>query len=69
MELCMLADVSQCLDLSEFIPAATKIYFAFKNSVVPTFDYSDIIMDAMASQITGTSIVYSNFCSGADQRK
>ena len=31
--------------------------------------YSDVIMGAMASQITGVSIVYSIFCSGADQRK
>ena len=26
-------------------------------------------MDAMASQITGVSIIYSTVCSGADQRK
>ena len=31
--------------------------------------YSDVIMDAMASQITGVSIVYSTVCSDADQRK
>ena len=31
--------------------------------------YSDIIMSAMASQITGVSIVYATVCSGADQRK
>ena len=31
--------------------------------------YSDVIMSAMASQITGISIVYSTVCSGADQRK
>ena len=31
--------------------------------------YSDVIMSAMASQITGVSIVYSAVCSGADQRK
>ena len=33
------------------------------------YHYSDVIMISMASQITGVSIVYSNFCSGADQRK
>ena len=32
-------------------------------------NYSDVIMSAMASQITGVSIVYSTVCSGADQRK
>ena len=31
--------------------------------------YSDVIMSAMASQITGVSIVYSIVCSCADQRK
>ena len=31
--------------------------------------YSDDIVSAMASQITGVSIVYSTVCSGADQRK
>ena len=29
----------------------------------------DVIMSVVASQITGVSIVYSNVCSGADQRK
>ena len=31
--------------------------------------YSDVIMSAIASQITGVSIVYSTVCSCADQRK
>ena len=31
--------------------------------------YSDVMMSAMASQITGVSIVYTAVCSGADQRK
>ena len=31
--------------------------------------YSDVLMIAMASQITGVSIVYSIVCSVADQRK
>ena len=31
--------------------------------------YSDVIMSAMTSQITGISIVCSTVCSGADQRK
>ena len=31
--------------------------------------YSDIIMSAIVSQITGVSIVYSAVCSGEDQRK
>ena len=31
--------------------------------------YSDVIMNAIPSLITGVSIVYSTVCSGADQRK
>ena len=31
--------------------------------------YSDVIMSAMASEITGVTIIYSTVCSGADQRK
>ena len=31
--------------------------------------YNDVIMSAVAPQITGVSIVYSTVCSGADQRK
>ena len=33
------------------------------------YHYSDVIIMAMASQITGVSIVYSTVCSGANQRK
>ena len=32
-------------------------------------NYTDVIMTAMVSQITGALIVYSTVCSGADQRK
>ena len=38
------------------------------NEIV-TEHYSDVIMSAMASQITGVVIVYSTPCSGAHQRK
>ena len=31
--------------------------------------YGDLIMSAMASQLTGAPIVYTTVCSGADQRK
>ena len=33
------------------------------------YNYRNVIMDAMAPQITGPTIVYSTVCSGADQRK
>ena len=35
----------------------------------PRWRHSDVIMSAMASQITGVSIAYSTVCSGAVQRK
>ena len=35
----------------------------------PAAHYSDVIMSAMASQITSLMIVYSSFYSGADKRK
>ena len=31
--------------------------------------YTDVIMDAMASQVIGISIIYPTVCSGTDQRK
>ena len=34
-----------------------------------TYHYDDVIMGAMASQITSLTIVYSTVYSGADQRK
>ena len=39
------------------------------NAEVNTFHYSDVIMGAMASQITSLIIIYSTVYSGADQRK
>ena len=36
---------------------------------LPRIHYNDVIMSAMASQITSLTIVYSIFYSGADQRK
>ena len=36
---------------------------------ISSLHYGDVIMSAMASQITGVAIVYSTVCSGADQRK
>ena len=38
------------------------------DAITPS-NYSDVIMGAMASQITSRMIVYSTFYSGADQRK
>ena len=46
---------------------ATKIRIGYLHLPYP--HYSDVIMSAMASQITGVSVVYSTVCSGSDQRK
>ena len=40
-----------------------------RTRLIKTKHYGDVIMSAMASQITNVSIVYSAVCSGADQRK
>ena len=40
-----------------------------KNDFLLRWHYSDVIMSAMASQITGVTIVDSTVCSGTDQRK
>ena len=48
----------------------TTIHFLSHNAICfITFHYNDVIMRAMASQITSISIVCSNICSGIDQRK
>ena len=57
---------SALLALCEGNPPVT---FPSQRPVTQSFHYTDVIMSAMASQITGVSIAYSNVCSGADQRK
>ena len=47
----------------------SRPYDHWSNALLRWFHYSDFIMSAMASQITGLSIVKSPVCSGADQRK
>ena len=42
---------------------------ATSEAILKCAHHSDVIMGAMASQITGVSIVYSAVCSRADQRK
>ena len=44
-------------------------HFCISNVPSLLHHYNDVIMSAMVSQINGVSIVYSNVCSGADQRK
>ena len=66
-------DINLCR--GQFILGNTNMYMHFlwfldRNVVNYTpFDYDDVIMDTMASQITSLAIVYSTVYSGADQRK
>ena len=50
-----------------FIKMARKFVWLSYSQTTP--HYSDVIMDAMASQITGNSINCSTNCSGADKKK
>ena len=52
------------LDMLEFQPGRWQLVW-----VACRVRYSDVIMNAMAYQITGLSIVYSAVCSGPDQIK
>ena len=44
-------------------------YIICLQSIVDLLQYNDVIMSAMASQITSLAIIYSTVYSGADQRK
>ena len=44
-------------------------YWSVNSNHIHMCNYSDVIMSAMASEITGISIVCSTICSGTDQRK
>ena len=50
---------------------STEVYAILSVPIiyVPVTQYNDVIMGAMASQITSLAIVYSTSYSGADQRK
>ena len=49
--------------------ARTPLHPAAPKVIITTIHYSDVIMGAMASEITGVSIVYWTICSDADQGK
>ena len=53
----------------DLTPTISMFKLASNKSAYTCQYYNDVIMGAMASQITGVSIVYSTVCSGADQRK
>ena len=61
---------SHCLRKLQLLSSAIACLLHFVQSKdVSSEHYSDVIMDAMPSQITGVSIVCSTDGSGADQRK
>ena len=41
----------------------------YSSNLIRCWHYSEVILSAMASQITSASIVYSTVCSGTNQRK
>ena len=60
------ANVSTLNDMGKSIGPITKQNSTSRQSCT---HYSDVIMSAIASEITGVSIVRSTVCSGADKRK
>ena len=59
--------LKQC---SLVISCIIKVFPTERHGIIKrAIHYSDVIMNAMASQNTGVSIVYSTVCSGAYQRK
>ena len=60
-------DVNMVLKMVHFDKSSRPQWV--KPACIILVHYSDVIMSAMASQITGVSIVYFTVCSGADQRK
>ena len=53
----------------EVVLCITMISHDHQGALNPREQYTDVMTIAMASQITGVSIVYSTVCSGTDQRK
>ena len=66
---CDLLTTYECIGLGlhlvQVMACAWRQWFITWNNI----DYSDVIMGAIASQITSLTIVYSSVYSGADQRK
>ena len=64
-------DISE--DIQNALYSQNAVPFGCVNWVVVVTDscinYSDVIINAMASQITGVSIAFSTICSAIDQRK
>ena len=56
---------SEDLRSEECLPGSEGV----QSDIILPSDYNDVVMSAMACQITGVSIVCSNVCSCADQRK
>ena len=65
--------ISICTFLNENLDSVIAILLKFvpegPTENMSSLHYSDVIMSMMVCQITRVAIVYSIFCSGADQRK
>ena len=55
--------------MASYIDCLFNTLFKITQKKLSLCHYSDVIMGAIASQITGITIVYFTVCSGADQRK
>ena len=69
--ICMLLEVAKCVPVNvfNFYPSSIFCKCNLTTPSDPVFHYSDVIMSAMESQITGVAIIYAAVCSGVDQRK
>ena len=58
---------------TQLISQSSRTDLAYTGSTavvfIPAFNYSDVIMSVMASQMTNASIVYWAVCSGADKKR
>ena len=63
------AEANGELDFTVHLETTAEERAHSKHNAVAASHYDDVIMGAMASQITSPTIVYWTVCSGADQRK
>ena len=59
----------RCISASTMIRLNSQCVRTEESQLSEGHQYNDVIMGAMASQITSLTIVYSTVCSGPDQRK
>ena len=68
-EQCVSAELYVYIYKTKFLNESIRLWHDVNQTADCMNDDSDVIMDAMASQLTSLMIVYSTVYSGADQRK